>query len=71
MFADTLRSLAVIAAATVAELFDEVTSEEADAMAAVLVSVLILLSLVPLFQGWVHSYKELRAILAEEKSELF
>jgi hypothetical protein len=59
----------VIAASLTAELFDEVTSEEADAMAAVLVSVLILLSLIPLLQGWLQSYKELRAILAEERSE--
>ncbi len=59
----------MIAASLTAELFDEVTSEEADAMAAVLVSVLILLSLIPLLQGWLQSYKELRAILAEERSE--
>ena len=69
MFADTLRSLAVILASALAELVDDVTAEEADAAAAVVVSVLILMSLIPLFQGMVQSVAELLAIRAEEKSE--
>ena len=69
MFADTLRSLAVILAAALAEIFDDVTAEDADAAAALVVSLLILLSLVPLFQGMVKSAAELWAIRAEERSE--
>jgi len=69
VFADTLRSIAVILAAGVAELVEDVSPEEADATAAVIVSVLILLSLVPLFHGLLQSFAELRAIRAEERSE--
>jgi Co/Zn/Cd efflux system component len=69
VFADTLRSIAVIVAAVVAKLVDEVTPEEADAAAAVVVSVLILLSLIPLFHGMIQTSSELRAIRAEESSE--
>jgi len=69
VFADTLRSIAVIVAALIAEIVPEVTPEEADATAAVVVSILILLSLVPLFQGLLQSISELRSIRAEERSE--
>lgn len=69
VFADTLRSIAVIVAATVAELADGVTSEEADATAAVVVSVLILLSLLPLLSGLLSTFGELRSIHAEERDE--
>ena len=56
-------------AATVAEVADGVTSEEADATAAVVVSALILLSLVPLLSGLVSTFGELRTIYAEERDE--
>ena len=69
VFADTLRSIAVIIAAVLAELLPAVTPEEADATAAVVVSGLILLSLLPLLQGLSRSVVELCAILAEERSE--
>lgn len=69
VFADTLRSLAVILASGVAELSPTVTPEVADSTAAVVVSVLILLSLIPLFQGLLHSIAELQSIRAEERSE--
>lgn len=70
VFADTLRSVAVIIASALSELFDEVTAEEADAAAALVVSLLIVLSLVPLFQGLVRSFSEFLSIRAEEKSEI-
>lgn len=70
VFADTLRSIAVIIAAVLAEVVDGVTPEEADATAAVVVSVLILLSLLPLFHGLKQTFAELRAIRAEESSEM-
>ncbi|KAL7579524.1 hypothetical protein ACA910_007899 [Epithemia clementina (nom. ined.)] len=68
VFADTLRSIAVILAALIAELTD-VTSEEADSAAAIAVSVLILLSLIPLFQGIYQCVTELLAIRSQELSE--
>ena len=68
VFADTLRSIAVILAALVAEL-TSVTSEEADSAAAIAVSILILLSLIPLLQGMYQSAIELRAIRRQERLE--
>lgn len=59
----------MIIAATVAEVADGVTSEEADATAAVVVSALILLSLFPLLSGLVSTFGELRTIHAEERDE--
>jgi Co/Zn/Cd efflux system component len=69
VFADTLRSIAVIIASALAELVEGVTPEEADATAAIVVSGLILLSLLPLFRGLALTFSELRAIRAEESSE--
>ena len=69
VFADTLRSIAVVVAAAFAEVSDLVTSEEADATAAVVVSLLIILSLIPLLRGLCVTFSELRAIQAEERSE--
>jgi Co/Zn/Cd efflux system component len=70
VFADTLRSIAVIIAAITAELVPNVTPEEADATAAVIVSFLIVMSLIPLVQGLVRSITELRVIYAEERTDL-
>jgi Co/Zn/Cd efflux system component len=69
VFADTLRSIAVVVAAGLAEVVDGITSEEADAAAAVTVSILIVLSLIPLLHGLSMSVSELRAIQAEERDE--
>lgn len=68
VFADTLRSIAVIIASLIAEISKTVTPEVADATAAVVVSAVILLSLIPLFQGLVSTWAELRLIYAEEKA---
>jgi Co/Zn/Cd efflux system component len=67
VFADTLRSIAVIIAAAVAEVSKIVTPEVADATAAVIVSAIILLSLVPLFSGLLRTWRELRSIASEVK----
>lgn len=69
VFADTLRSIAVLVAACLSVLVDGITPEEADASAAVVVSGLILLSLIPLINGLRQSYNELRLIRAEEKND--
>mmetsp|Transcript_17750 Transcript_17750/g.29052 ORF Transcript_17750/g.29052 Transcript_17750/m.29052 type:complete len:357 (+) Transcript_17750:226-1296(+) len=67
VFADTIRSLTVIVASVTAEVSKLVTPEEADAAAAVVVSAVILLSLVPLFSGLIRTWRELRSITAEVK----
>ena len=64
-----MRSIAVLVAASLSELIEGITPEEADASAAVVVSGLILLSLVPLLKGLVQSYSELSLIKAEEKND--
>jgi Co/Zn/Cd efflux system component len=69
VFADTLRSLAVIAAAGIAKAVPQVTSEVADATAALVVSVVIALSLVPLVHGLVKSVVELWGIILEERAK--
>lgn len=69
VFADTLRSIAVVVAATVEKLVQSVTPEEADATAAVIVSVIIGLSLVPLFQGLVRTWLELVSMREEEAEQ--
>lgn len=69
VFADTLRSLAVILSAAASMLFEVVTPEVADATAAVVVSILIGLSVIPLFQGLWHAFVEYRAICYEEQNE--
>jgi Co/Zn/Cd efflux system component len=69
VFADTVRSIALIIASVIAEFVDGVTSEVADATAALVVSLLILLSLIPLFQGLRVISAELSSIRAEERDE--
>ncbi|KAG7363163.1 cation efflux protein [Nitzschia inconspicua] len=73
VFADTLRSLAVILASLLAEFTSTVTSEVADSTAAVVVSALILLSLLPLFSGMVHTFQSLQQVnrqIAEQNQSL-
>mmetsp|Transcript_18630 Transcript_18630/g.45001 ORF Transcript_18630/g.45001 Transcript_18630/m.45001 type:complete len:253 (+) Transcript_18630:331-1089(+) len=74
VMADTLRSLAVILAASLARNVSVITAEVADASAAVVVSVIILLSLFPLLRGMVRTYfalqhvdKQLRRIERDEQ----
>lgn len=62
VFADTLRSIAVILAAILAEFVPSITSEEADSGAAVVVSILIAFSLIPLFHGVLHTFSALRRV---------
>lgn len=70
VFADTLRSIAVIIAAGLAMIFpDKISPVVADATAALVVSTLILLSLLPLVGGLWGSTRMLCGILAQERSE--
>lgn len=64
VFADTLRSMAVIIASILADFVPTITPEEADAAAAVVVSVLIAFSLVPLAKGMLQTVEELRQVNA-------
>ena len=64
-----MRSIAVILASLVAEFSPSVTPEEADAAAAVIVSILIALSLIPLFSGMRQTFaalKRVETLLQEE-----
>jgi Cation efflux family len=67
--ADTLRSIAVIIAAVTSMIVPKVTPAVADSTAALVVSFLIIMSLIPLMRGLLRSIAELRAMYAEERSE--
>ena len=70
VLADTLRSIALIVAAVVAQLAPQaVTPTEADSAAAIIVSTIILVSLVPLLRGLTRRLVELRRICREERLE--
>lgn len=62
VFADTIRSISVILAALLAKFTDLVTPEVADASAAVVVSVLIFLTLIPLISGMIQTFKSLKHV---------
>lgn len=54
-----MRSLAVLIAAMIATVFDSVEGETADASAAVVVSVIIIISLLPLLRGLYLTAREI------------
>lgn len=64
VFADTLRSVAVLCAAGLATVSNVISADEADAGAALVVSIVILLSCVPLLQGMYFTAKEIREMQA-------
>lgn len=66
VFADTLRSIAVIIAASIAEFVKGVRTDQADAVAALVVSFLIFLSLLPLMNGLICTWAELQEAIQEE-----
>uniref|UniRef100_A0A7S3QHS5 Uncharacterized protein n=1 Tax=Chaetoceros debilis TaxID=122233 RepID=A0A7S3QHS5_9STRA len=69
VFADTIRSIAVLIAATLGECVDSITPEAADAAATGVVSAVILLALIPLVSGMKRSFGQLMVIWREESSE--
>ncbi|GFH57314.1 hypothetical protein CTEN210_13791 [Chaetoceros tenuissimus] len=66
VFADTVRSLAVLIAALLGEFVEGVSPEIADASAAVVVSSIILVALLPLLNGMVRICRELLLLRREE-----
>lgn len=52
----------MIVASILADFVPVITPEEADASAAIVVSVLIVLSLIPLVKGMIHTLGELRQV---------
>mmetsp|Transcript_24728 Transcript_24728/g.58060 ORF Transcript_24728/g.58060 Transcript_24728/m.58060 type:complete len:380 (+) Transcript_24728:226-1365(+) len=62
VFADTMRSFAVILASLLAKFTNAVTPEVADATAAVIVSIFIFLSLFPLIGGMIRTFKSLKQV---------
>jgi len=71
VFADTLRSFAVIFASLLAKFTTAITSEVADAAAAVVVSILIFLSLFPLISGMIQTFKSLKDVNRSLKKQEF
>lgn len=69
VFADTVRSLAVLIASLLGKYVDAITPEVADAIAAVVVSGIILTALIPLLTGMVRTACELISIRQEEALE--
>jgi Co/Zn/Cd efflux system component len=66
--ADTLRSIAVLVAASISALFPYVLSPiDADSLGAVLVSIVILVSLGPLIQGIYNTALGIRRLLRQQK----
>lgn len=61
-----MRSTAVLVAAAIAELFDSVSSSNADSWAAIAVSITILLSLIPLIRGLIVTANQ---IVIESKNK--
>lgn len=68
VFADTLRSIAVLSAACIAYNTNLVSAEVADAFAAVIVSLIILLSCLPLTKGLVNTAMEIRHMHRHESA---
>lgn len=66
VFADTVRSLAVLIAALLGEFVKGVSPEVADASAAVVVSSIILVALLPLLNGMLRICRELLLLRREE-----
>ena len=69
VFADTIRSIAVLIAAILGECVNSITPEAADAAATVVVSAVILIALIPLVSGLKRTFKQLKAIWREESLE--
>ena len=68
VFADSLRTIAVLVTTITAELVDGLTPEVADSSAAVFVSIVILLSLLPLVKGIFKTACELLALSRQMES---
>lgn len=64
-----LRSISIVIAALVGKYVKDVSAEVADASAAVFVSSIILIALLPLLSGLIRNSNELWAIRREEISE--
>ena len=69
VFADTIRSIAVLIAANLGQCVHYITPEVADASASIVVSAVILFALLPLIVGMMRTFYELLAIWREESSE--
>lgn len=68
VFADSLRTIAVLVTTITAEFVDGLTPEVADSSAAVFVSIVILLSLLPLVKGIFKTACELRTLSRQMES---
>lgn len=64
-----MRTVSILLAVILALVIKPITAEAADSAAAVVVSFIILMTIVPLIRGLVAAFRELRQIDAEEKAE--
>lgn len=69
VLADTLRSISILIASLLGKYAMNITAEVADASAAVFVSSIILIALLPLLSGLMRNSRELWLIYREERSE--
>jgi len=67
VFADTLRSIAVFIAAGIALCVKSVTPGAADAVAAIIVSVILIITLIPLCKGLIYTWVELQDLGKQEE----
>lgn len=70
VIADTFRSIAVMVASVISSVTDKVSSEEADAYAAIAVCVIIFLTTCPLLNGLKGRINELRALKQANRSSI-
>lgn len=68
VMADTLRSIAVLVAASLSYVFNSISSDLADASAAIVVSIIIAASLGPLIVGLLRTWGELKELKREVKA---
>lgn len=70
--ADTMRSTAVLVAAIISQIWPELVSGElADAMATIVVSVIILVSLLPLLNGLVSTARQIVAVSTDPTRPIY
>ncbi len=70
VLADSMRTVSILGAVILSLLISSITAEVADSAAAVAVSFIILVALLPLIRGLVFASLELRQIKAEEQAEV-
>ena len=61
-----MRSIAVLVSSALAKIFDNISGEQADDVAAMIVSIIIFISVIPLLHGITLTLADLQAFKKEE-----